>query len=126
MDVPGYPYPDYPHPARGKVDNPDHRYPFATETITSGIREATISGRPYPIKGWLVYATNLLQALPAQAETIKAIQNLDLMVVVDVVPSEIAGWADVVLPETVRTTRGRTSRSTSTIACRRPATASRN
>jgi thiosulfate reductase/polysulfide reductase chain A len=101
MDVPGYPYPDYPHPARGKVDNPDHRYPFATETITSGIREATISGRPYPIKGWLVYATNLLQALPAQAETIKAIQNLDLMVVVDVVPSEIAGWADVVLPETV-------------------------
>jgi thiosulfate reductase/polysulfide reductase chain A len=101
MDVPGYPYPEYPHPARGKVDNPDHRYPFASETITSGIREATISGRPYPIKGWLVYATNLLQALPAQEETIKAIQSLDLMVVVDVVPSEIAGWADVVLPETV-------------------------
>ena len=101
MDVPGYPYPEYPHSARGKVDNPDHRYPFASETITSGIREATISGRPYPIKGWLVYATNLLQALPAQDETIKAIQNLDLMVVVDVVPSEIAGWADVVLPETV-------------------------
>jgi thiosulfate reductase/polysulfide reductase chain A len=101
MDVPGYPYPDYPHPARGKVDNPDHRYPFASETITSGIREATISGKPYPIKGWLVYATNLLQALPAQEETIKAIQSLDLLVVVDVVPSEIAGWADVVLPETV-------------------------
>jgi thiosulfate reductase/polysulfide reductase chain A len=101
MDVPGYPYPEYPHSARGKVDNPDHRYPFASETITSGIREATITGRPYPVKGWLVYATNLLQALPAQAETIKAIQNLDLMVVVDVVPSEIAGWADVVLPETV-------------------------
>jgi thiosulfate reductase/polysulfide reductase chain A len=101
MDVPGYPYPEYPHPARGKVDNPDHRYPFASETITSGIREATISGKPYPIKGWLVYATNLLQALPAQEETIKAIQSLDLMVVVDVVPSEIAGWADVVLPETV-------------------------
>ncbi|MGB5102063.1 MAG: molybdopterin dinucleotide binding domain-containing protein [Steroidobacteraceae bacterium] len=46
-----------------------------------------------------MYATNLLQALPNQQETIRAIQNLDLMVVVDVVPSEIAGWADVVLPE---------------------------
>ena len=100
MDVPGYPYPPYPHSERGKVDNPDHRYPFASETITSGIRDATLTGKPYPIKGWLVYATNLLQALPNQQETIRAIQNLDLMVVVDVVPSEIAGWADVVLPET--------------------------
>jgi thiosulfate reductase/polysulfide reductase chain A len=100
MDVPGYPYPPYPHSERGKVDNPDHKYPFATETITSGIRAATLTGEPYPIKGWIVYATNLLQALPSQEETIRAIQSLDLMVVVDVVPSEIAGWADVVLPET--------------------------
>jgi thiosulfate reductase/polysulfide reductase chain A len=99
MDVPGYPYPDYPQPARGKVDNPDHKYPFASETITTGIRDATLKGQPYPIKGWLVYATNLLQALPSQDETIRAIQNLDLLAVVDVVPSEIAGWADVVLPE---------------------------
>jgi thiosulfate reductase/polysulfide reductase chain A len=100
MDVPGYPYPEYPKPVRGKVDNPGHRYPFASETITTGIRAATLTGQPYPIKGWLVYATNLLQALPSQDETIRAIQNLDLMAVVDVVPSEIAGWADVVLPET--------------------------
>ncbi len=42
-----------------------------------------------------------MQALPNRDETIKAIQNLDLMVVVDVIPSEIAGWADVVLPESV-------------------------
>jgi len=101
MDVPGYPYPPYPEPARGKVDNPGRKYPFASETITTGIRDATLTGRPYPIKGWLVYATNLLQALPNQDETIRAIQNLDLLAVVDVVPSEIAGWADVVLPETV-------------------------
>ena len=101
MDVPGYPYPAYPVSERGKVDNPGHKYPFAHETITTGIREATITGQPYPIKGWWVYATNLIHALPNEAETIKAIQNLDLMVVVDVVPSEIAGWADVVLPESV-------------------------
>ena len=83
----------------GKVDNPGKKYPFAIETITTGIRDATITGRPYPVKGWFVYATNLLQALPNEAETIEAIQKLDLLVVVDVVPSEIAGWADVVLPE---------------------------
>ena len=101
MDVPPYPYPEYPKPAKPKVDNPNNKYPFAHETITTGIRDATLTGSPYPVKGWLVYATNLLHALPNEQETIKAIQNLDLLVVVDVIPSEIAGWADVVLPESV-------------------------
>lgn len=101
MEVTSYPYPEYPHSEKGKVDNPDNKYPFAHETITTGIREATLTGKPYPIKGWFVYATNLLQALPNEEETIKAIQKLDLMVVVDVIPSEIAGWADVVLPESI-------------------------
>ena len=99
--VPGYPYPAYPEATKPKVDNPDKKYPFASEEISTGIRDATITGKPYPIKGWFVYATNLINALPNEAETIKAIQNLDLMVVVDVIPSEIAGWADVVLPESV-------------------------
>ena len=99
MDVPGYPYPAYPAAARGKVDNPGGKYPFALETLTTGIREATITGQPYPIKGWFTYATNLVTALPNEAETIRAIQNLDLLVVVDVIPGEMAGWADVVLPE---------------------------
>jgi thiosulfate reductase/polysulfide reductase chain A len=99
MDVPEYPYPPYPKSERGHADNPDHRFPFASGSLTNGIRDATITGKPYPIKGWMVYATNLIQSMPNAKETIRAIQNLDLMVVVDVVPSEIAGWADVVLPE---------------------------
>jgi thiosulfate reductase/polysulfide reductase chain A len=40
-----------------------------------------------------------VQALPNQAETLKAIDALDLLVVIDTIPSEIAGYADVVLPE---------------------------
>lgn len=100
--IPKYPYPSYPELKKEPVDNPNERYPFATsEQISTGIREATITGQPYPIKGWFIYGTNLMQALPNRDETIKAIQNLDLMVVVDVIPSEIAGWADVVLPESV-------------------------
>jgi len=101
MDVAGYPYSPFPKPERPAADNPDERYPFAHESLTTGIREATLTEKPYPIKSWFVYATNLLQALPDQKATIEAIQKLDLMVVVDVVPSEIAGWADVVLPEAV-------------------------
>lgn len=101
MSVPAFPYPPYPESARGKADNPGNRYPFAEETISTGLREATLTGKPYPIKGWVVYATNLLHALPNEAETIRAIQSLDLLIVIDVIPSEIAGWADVVLPESV-------------------------
>ena len=77
----------YLGPEKGKVDNPGHKYPFADETLTTGIREATLTGDPYPVKGWLVYATNLLNALPNEQETIRAIENLDLLVVVDVVGS---------------------------------------
>ncbi|NNE18837.1 MAG: molybdopterin-dependent oxidoreductase, partial [Myxococcales bacterium] len=101
MEIPEYPHPAFPTPQRPKVDNPDNKYPFADGTLTNGIRDATISGKPYPIKGWMVYATNLIEAMPNREETIRAIQELDLMVVVDVIPSEIAGWADVVLPEAV-------------------------
>jgi thiosulfate reductase/polysulfide reductase chain A len=100
--IPKYPYAPYPELKKEPLDNPNGKYPFATgEQISTGIREATITGQPYPIKGWFIYGTNLMQALPNRDETIKAIQNLDLMVVVDVIPSEIAGWADVVLPESV-------------------------
>lgn len=99
MEVPAYPHPPYPKPSKPEVDNPGNKYPFADEVISTGVRDATITGKPYPIKGWMVYSTNLIYSLPNQAETIRAIQQLDLMVVVDVLPSEIAGWADVVLPE---------------------------
>jgi thiosulfate reductase / polysulfide reductase chain A len=99
--LPPYTYPPYPAPVNGRADNPGKKYPWAGEDegLTLGIREATLTGQPYPIKGWFVYATNLIHSLPNEQETIKAINNLDLLVVVDVIPSEIAGWADVVLPE---------------------------
>jgi thiosulfate reductase/polysulfide reductase chain A len=59
FDVPKYAYTPYPEPERETVDNPDNKYPFAKgELISTGIREATITGKPYPIKGWIVYATN--------------------------------------------------------------------
>ena len=95
-----YPLPKYPTSERVLADNPNgEKYPFADEGVTTGIREATITGKPYPIKGWFVYSTNLVHTLPNQAETLKALDALDLLVVVDTLPSEIAGYADVVLPE---------------------------
>ena len=100
MDVPGYPVPGLSRSRRrARSTTPAASTRSPSRRITTGIREATITGQPYPVKGWFTYATNLITALPNEAETIKAIQNLDLLVVVDVIPSEMAGWADVVLPE---------------------------
>ncbi len=101
MKVAPYPLPKYPESKLGVADNPGNEtYPFADEGVTTGLRNATITGKPYPVKGWFVYSTNLVSTMPNIDETLKAIDALDLLVVVDTMPSEIAGYADVVLPET--------------------------
>ncbi|MCP5120387.1 MAG: molybdopterin-dependent oxidoreductase, partial [bacterium] len=99
VDVPAYPAPEYPKPEREAADGSGSRYPLADETLASGLCDATITGAPYEAKGWFVYGTNLMQSLPDPRRTLEAIQKLDLLVVVDVLPVEIAGYADVVLPE---------------------------
>jgi thiosulfate reductase / polysulfide reductase chain A len=98
MPVPDYPTPDFPDLARN-VDAAAGRFPFAEEVTTNGIRDATRTGKPYPVKGWFVHGTNLIQSMPNVRETIDAIRALDLLVVCDVLPTEITQYADVLLPE---------------------------
>jgi thiosulfate reductase/polysulfide reductase chain A len=93
-----YPTPDFPDLPKD-VDKAAGRFPFEEEVTTNGIRDATLTGRPYPVKGWLVHGTNLVQSMPNVKETVAAIDNLDLLVVVDILPTEITRYADVLLPE---------------------------
>jgi len=99
----GYPLPKPPeHPgAKPRADRPKAGgYPVADEVIASGLCDATTPGHAlYDLKAWIVYGTNLIQAMPDTRKTVQAIQNLDLMVAIDILPMEICGWADVVLPE---------------------------
>ncbi len=75
-------------------------YPFADETLASGLLEASFPGvAAYQVKGWLVYGTNLLQVLPDPRRVLEAMKHEELIVAIDVLPAEITGWADVVLPE---------------------------
>jgi thiosulfate reductase/polysulfide reductase chain A len=100
MALPPYPVPPPAHQPRGAADRPKGGgYPLADETVASGLRAATLGQGPYEIKGWLVYGTNLLYSLPDQRETLAAIERLDLLVTIDVLPNEIVGYSDVVLPE---------------------------
>ena len=101
MELPKYPGTKPPASQRAVADRKEPSlYPLADETLASGVCDATIPGKaPYQLKGWMVYGTNLMQSLPAPEQTKKAIQELDFLVTVDVLPAEIAGWSDIVLPE---------------------------
>jgi thiosulfate reductase/polysulfide reductase chain A len=101
VELPHYPIPEFPKPKRSWRNAFPEKYNLADLALASGICDATIpaAGRDCSFKGWIVNGTNLIKTLPNQANTLKAIQNLDLMVVIDTMPMEITGYADVVLPE---------------------------
>ncbi len=93
--------PPYPEPKRSWRDAFPNQYPLADLALASGICDATIpsADKSCNFKGWFVYGTNLMLTLPRPQNTLEAIQNLDLLVAIDLMPAEITGYADVILPE---------------------------
>lgn len=93
--------PPFPVSKRGRADGAGTTYPLASEEqgVTNGLVEATVTAKPYPIKGWIVYGQNVLESIPQRPKTLEAIEQLELMVVVDVLPMEQINYADLVLPE---------------------------
>jgi thiosulfate reductase/polysulfide reductase chain A len=99
-------YPAYPEPDGEPRDREDPSlYPLG-HGLAQGMRAASIEAEANGgeaedrrIRAWMVYGSNLITTLPDQAATYRAIDSLDFLVTVDVLPAEIAGWSDVVLPE---------------------------
>ncbi len=54
---------------------------------------------PYPVKAMFIRKHNLMQNMPNIAKTKKMLEMLDLLVVLDTMPSDTAMMADVILPE---------------------------
>ncbi len=76
------------------------KYPFRPPgTPPHLMRETMITGEPYPIKSLVVWGTNPIKTMPQQEETMKAIKNMDFVMVTDVSPTDITMWADILLPE---------------------------
>jgi thiosulfate reductase / polysulfide reductase chain A len=101
MTLPSPPLPPFKEPAKSWQDAFPGKYPVASSPVSNALIDASVpeNNPAYPIKSWFVNGTNLLFTIPDQVKTLKAIQNLDLIVAVDTMPMEITGWADVVLPE---------------------------
>ena len=62
-------------------------------------RDRVLTGKPYPVKGMMVYKQNPVMSVPNRAKTLKMIKQMEFICVIDVAMGDTAWYADVVLPE---------------------------
>jgi thiosulfate reductase/polysulfide reductase chain A len=99
--LPKYKSPEFPKPKWGWRDIAPDKYPFASDVVTNLLVDGShpdYTGE-HKIKSWFVMGTNLPVSMPDTKRTLEAIQNQEFIVVIDTMPSEITGYADIVLPE---------------------------
>lgn len=99
--VPGYPSPAFPEVNWTISDIFPGKYQLAEEGITNLVVDASHPNHTLEkkIRAWFVVGSNLPLALPNTKYTLEAIDNLDLLVVCDTMPTDITSYADVILPE---------------------------
>jgi len=68
-------------------------------TPTELIRDCAISGKPYAIKGCVVWGQNPMQTIPKQEKMKQVFNAMDFIMCVDVMPTDVTMWADILLPE---------------------------
>ena len=64
----------------------------------SSIRDAMITGKPYPVKAWIDRSGNKLGAVADSQSWLPAIENMDLIVHMYTTPTSFSAYADVLLP----------------------------
>jgi thiosulfate reductase/polysulfide reductase chain A len=93
-----YEAPFYEDNPEDRVDAGRAQMMFDEEGSFKHTRDAVIEGKPYPVKGWFTYKTNPMQTGANRNKTIEMIHKLDFMMTVDIVMSDTAWMADLVLP----------------------------
>jgi thiosulfate reductase/polysulfide reductase chain A len=88
-------------PTAPRVDEMDKNFPLAAKGDGAYLkmRENILAGTPYPVKAWMVHKQDPMNALPDQAKTLRMIEQMDFVGVIDVQMSDTAWYADVVFPE---------------------------
>ncbi len=100
--LPPHPQPPYPVPKWSWRQALKGKYPLAALSVSNGLVDSSIPSEgddEYRVHGWIVTGTNLPMTLPQKDQFLKAVNALDFIAVVDTMPTEITGYADVVLPE---------------------------
>jgi thiosulfate reductase / polysulfide reductase chain A len=88
-------------PTAPRVDEMDKNFPLAAKSDGAylKLRENVLSDAPYPVRAWMIYKQDPLNALPDQESTIRMLQKMDFVGVIDVQMSDTAWYADVIFPE---------------------------
>jgi thiosulfate reductase/polysulfide reductase chain A len=95
------PQPPYPRLRAQRLDGVPWKYPLVPLKlgVFQEIRDAILSGEPYPARGWFIARQNPVQSLPERHKTIEALSRLDFIVTVSILPNDTEWYADVILPE---------------------------
>ncbi|TGV01468.1 molybdopterin-containing oxidoreductase family protein [Flavivirga rizhaonensis] len=100
ISVPKFPHPKYPQPKWDWTDIGE-QYPLAEMGITTEVMKRAIPSKDnkYPVKALMVAGTNITKSIPNKKLLEQAMDALDFIVVLDTMPMDVTGYADVVLPE---------------------------
>jgi thiosulfate reductase/polysulfide reductase chain A len=88
-------------PQAPRVDELDTNFPLAAKGDGAylKLRENVLAGKPYPVKGWMISKQDPMSALPEQGKTLRMLEQMDFVGVIDIQMSDTAWYADVVFPE---------------------------
>lgn len=81
-------------------EDEEPRHPYSPPgTPTELIRDAALTGKPYPIKACVIWGQNPIQTIPDQEKMKNVLRQMDFVMCVDVMPTDATMWADILLPE---------------------------
>ena len=88
-------------PKAARVDEVEKDFPLASakDGVYLPLRENVLKGQPYPVKAWMIYKQDPLNSVPDQGKTLRMLEGMDFVGVVDIAMSDTAWYADVVFPE---------------------------
>lgn len=84
-----------------KVGTPEFPLPDVKHGVAQMLPYAILNQDPYPVKALLVHRFEPLMSIPDTAETLKAFDQLELIVTCDINYGDTAWYSDVILPEPI-------------------------
>ncbi len=92
-------FPKIDKPRFDKVGTKELPLPDGSHGVPQMLPQAILQEDPYPLKALIAYRFDPLMSIPDRTLTKKALDALDLIVAIDINYSDIAWYADVILPE---------------------------
>ena len=86
-------------PRFDKVGTPDFPLPDPNHGVAQMLPYAILNEDPYPVKALIINRLDPLKSIPDTNLMKKALEKLDLIVAIDINFSDLAWYADVILPE---------------------------